>query len=93
MDEARASLNRLGRPMQLRWRGFDILGSPWAAWSCAASTEDYRHWLVPLAAKMDRVGQVHDFVLAQKAGQMWKTNTMAKARHILAAMEPAPERG
>jgi hypothetical protein len=55
---------------------------------CGFHTEDYRHWLVPLVASLDRVAQVHDFVLAEKAGQMGETNIMAKARHILAAISP-----
>jgi hypothetical protein len=47
--------------------------------------------LLPLVASLDRLGQTHDFVLAEKAGQMWETNTMAKASHILAAMERHPD--
>ena len=54
---------------------------------CGFYTEDYRRWVVPLVASLDRLGQAHDFALAEKAGQMWETNTMAKARHILAAMD------
>ena len=47
--------------------------------------------LLPLVASLDWLGQTHDFVLAEKAGQMWETNTMAKASHILAAMERHPD--
>ena len=54
-------------------------------------TEDYWRWLIPLVASLDRLGQPHDFVLAEKAGQMWETNTMAKAGHILAAMDRHPD--
>jgi hypothetical protein len=57
---------------------------------CGFYTDDYRRWLSPLAASLDRLGQAHDFVLAEKVGQMWETNTMAKARHILAAMDRHP---
>jgi hypothetical protein len=46
---------------------------------------------VPLVASLDRLGQAHDFVLAEKAGRMWETNTMAKARYILAAMDRHPD--
>jgi hypothetical protein len=53
--------------------------------TCGFYTEDYRRWLIPLVASLDRQGQPHDFVLAEKAGTMWETNTMAKAAHILAA--------
>jgi hypothetical protein len=59
---------------------------------CGFYTEDYRRWLVPLVASLDRLGQAHDFVLTEKAGQQWETNTMAKARHILAAMDRHPDR-
>ena len=58
---------------------------------CGFYTEDYRRWLIPLVASLDRLGQAHDFVLAEKAGQMWETNTMAKAAHILAAMDRHPD--
>ena len=58
---------------------------------CGFYTEDYRRWLIPLVASLDRLGQAHDFVLAEKAGAMWETNTMAKARHILAAMDRHPD--
>jgi Nucleotide-diphospho-sugar transferase len=58
--------------------------------ACGFCTEDYRHWLVPLLASLDQHGQAHDFVLAEKAGTMWETNTMAKASHILAAMDRRP---
>ena len=58
---------------------------------CGFYTEDYRRWLIPLVASLDRLGQAHDFVLAEKAGQMWETNTMAKDRHILAAMDRHPD--
>ena len=54
---------------------------------CGFDAEDHRHWLVPPVTSLDRLGQAHDFVLAQKAGTMWETNTMAKAAHILAAMD------
>jgi hypothetical protein len=57
---------------------------------CGSYTEDYRRWLIPLVASLDRQGQPHDFVLAEKAGQMWEINTMAKAAHILAAMDRHP---
>ena len=59
--------------------------------ACGFYTEDYRRWLIPLVASLDRLGQAHDFVLAEKAGQMWETNTMAKAAHILAAMDRHPD--
>src|SRR5262245_5640044 len=59
---------------------------------CGFYTEDYRHWVGPLVASLDRLNQAHDFVLAEKAGQMWETNTMAKARHILAAMDRHPDK-
>jgi hypothetical protein len=58
---------------------------------CGFYTEDYRHWLIPLVASLDRLGQAHDFVLAEKAGQMSETNTMAKAGHILAAKDRHPD--
>jgi hypothetical protein len=58
---------------------------------CGFYTEDYRRWLIPLVASLDRFGQAHDFVLAEKAGTMWETNTMAKAAHILAAMDRHPD--
>ena len=58
---------------------------------CGFYTADYRRWLGPLVASLDRLGEAHDFALAEKAGQMWETNTMAKARHILAAMERHPD--
>jgi hypothetical protein len=58
---------------------------------CGFYTEDYRRWLIPLVESLDRLGQAHDFVLAEKAGRMWETNTMAKARHILAAMDGHPD--
>ena len=58
---------------------------------CGFYTEDYRRWLIPLVASLDRLGQAHDFVLAEKAGLQWETNTMAKARHILAAMDRHPD--
>jgi hypothetical protein len=58
---------------------------------CGFYTEDYRRWLIPLVASLDRLGQPHDFVLAGKAGHMWETNTMAKASHILAAMDRHPD--
>ena len=58
---------------------------------CGFYTEDYRRWLIPLVASLDRLGQGHDFVLAEKAGTMWETNTMAKAAHILAAMDRHPD--
>ena len=35
---------------------------------CGFYTEDYRRWLDPLVASLDRLGQAHDFVLAEKAG-------------------------
>ena len=35
---------------------------------CGFYTEDYRRWLIPLVASLDRLGQAHDFVLAEKAG-------------------------
>jgi CHAT domain len=57
---------------------------------CGFYTEDYRRWLIPLVASLDRLGQAHDFVLAEKAGSMRETNTMAKAAHILAAMDRHP---
>jgi len=59
---------------------------------CGFYTPDYHHWVVPLVASLDQFGQSHDFVLAEKAGQMWETNTMAKARHILAAMDRHPDK-
>lgn len=37
---------------------------------CGFYTEDYRRWLVPLVASLDRLGQVHDFMLAEKAGRI-----------------------
>ena len=58
---------------------------------CGFYTVDYRRWLDPLVASLDRFSQPHDFVLAEKAGQQWETNTMAKARHILAAMDRHPD--
>jgi hypothetical protein len=42
---------------------------------CGFYTEDYRRWLIPLESSLDRLGQSHDFVLAEKAGAMWETNT------------------
>jgi hypothetical protein len=42
---------------------------------CGFYTEDYRRWLIPLVVSL---GQAHDFVLAEKAGHMWETNTMAR---------------
>ncbi len=33
-------------------------------------TEDFWRWLIPLVASLDRLGQPHDFVLAEKAGQI-----------------------
>jgi hypothetical protein len=58
---------------------------------CGFYTEDYRRWLLPLVDSLDRLNQAHDFVLADKAGAMWETNTMAKAAHILAAMDRHPD--
>jgi hypothetical protein len=58
---------------------------------CGFYTEDYRRWLIPLVASLDRLGRLHDFVPAEKAGHMWETNTMAKASHILAAMDRHPD--
>jgi hypothetical protein len=37
--------------------------------ACGFYTEDYRRWLIPLVASLDRLGQAHDFVLAEKLGR------------------------
>jgi hypothetical protein len=58
---------------------------------CGFYTEDYRRWLIPLVASLDQLGQAHDIVPSEKAGTMWETNTMAKAGHILAAMDRHPD--
>jgi hypothetical protein len=60
--------------------------------ACGFYTEDYRHWAVQLIASLDRVGQAHDIVLAEKRGVGWEANTMAKAAHILAAMDRHPDK-
>jgi hypothetical protein len=39
---------------------------------CGFYTEDYRRWLIPLMASLDRLGQAYDFVLAEKSGPCGK---------------------
>lgn len=53
-------------------------------------TPDYERWVGPLQASLDQHNQPHDFVLVEKHGSSWEANTMAKAAHILAAMDRHP---
>jgi hypothetical protein len=50
-------------------------------------TPDYRPWAQKLIASLEAVGAPHDFVEVPKLPGGWEANTMAKARHVLDAMD------
>ena len=47
---------------------------------CGFYTEDYRRWIIPLVASLDRFGQAHDFVLAEKAGRCGRPTPWPRPR-------------
>jgi hypothetical protein len=57
---------------------------------CGWFTPDYAPFADKLRANLDRLGEPHDFVPAPKRNGGWEANTMAKAQHVLDAMDRHP---
>lgn len=58
--------------------------------ACGWFTPDYSHWAAPLKTQLEERGIHHDFVSADKQQGGWELNTLAKASHVLAAMDRHP---
>jgi hypothetical protein len=57
---------------------------------CGWYTPDYAERARRFMAGLDRVGARHDIVAVQPSSSRWEHNTLAKARHILKAMDRHP---
>ena len=59
---------------------------------CGWYTPDYRKWVDRLVPTLDARSIPHDFVEVPKLPGTWEANTMAKPKHLLAAMERHPDK-
>jgi hypothetical protein len=59
---------------------------------CGFYTPDYKVWFDNLRSSLDLQKQPHDFVVVPKVHGGWEVNTLAKASHILDAMDRHPDK-
>ena len=59
---------------------------------CGFYTPDYKGWFDNLCSSLDLYKQPHDFVVVPKVRGGWEVNTLAKAFHVLDALNRHPDR-